>query len=388
MSGMEPQSAATSHLVRRRQGRMIAGVCQGIADHFHIDPLLVRIGFVVTTFFGGAGGIAYVAAWVLIPEEDERTSIGERVIREHRWGRIVGIVLICIAISSLARPLWWFHGGTVFAVLLIVGGLFLLSPGGFDRGDEPAPTTPPPSPPPPPAPPATALLDEPPGPPPPSSPSPPPPPSPESPPPRRRRRRGGIGSLTLGLLFVGGGAVGLTLAAGNSIEPTYVFAVGLIIVGAALVISTWLGRSYILIPIGVLLVGLMSVSTLIDVPFTGGVGDKEVTPFALADLQDEYHLGIGELRLDLTHVPFDRSTTRHVKATVGVGHLVVRLPRNAVVELHGHAGMGEVQFLDDHDGGIRVDRDLTLSAPGENAPHIVIDAEVGIGQVEVLDAAA
>ena len=397
MGPMEPQSAATARLVRRRHGRMIAGVCQGIADHFHIDPIIVRIAFVIATFFGGAGAIAYAAAWLLIPEEDERTSLGERVLHERRWGRIAGIVLIVIAISSLTPHMWWFHGGAFFAVLLIVGGLCLLSPGFAGReSDEPRPPPPPtPSTPaptaapstlapqtasssmPPPFPPSptTALLDE--------------PPPPPSPPPIRRRRRGGIGSLTLGLLFVAGGVVGLVVAAGNSIEPTYVFAVGLLVVGAALVISTWVGRSFILIPVGIVLVALMSASSVIDVPFTGGVGQKNITPFALSDLHDEYHLGIGELQVDLTHVTFDRGTTQHVKATVGIGHVLVRLPRNVVVELHGHAGMGEVRFLgDEHDGGIRVDRDATLSAPGESVPHVAIDAEVGIGQVEVVDAAA
>ena len=383
---MEPQSAATTRLVRRRHGRMIGGVCQGIADHFGIDVLIVRIGFVLAAVFGGAGAIGYVAAWLLIPDEHETTSIGERIFRDHHWGRIAGIVLISIAVSSLAGP-WWFHNGTFFAVLLIIGGLLLLTPGVFDR-TEPSPpstsSTPPPSTPP--APPPTMPFDEPPGPPP-----PPAPPTPEVPPPAppHRRRRGGIASLTIGLLFVGGGVVGLVIAAGNSVEPTYVFAGGLILVGAALVVSTWLGRSYILIPIGVLLVGLMSVSTVIDVPLSGGVGRRDIAPLTLSDLHDEYHLGIGELQLDLTHVTFDRGTTRHIKATVGIGHVLVRVPRNVVVELHGHAGMGAVQFLEDrHDGGIRVDRDATLSASGEGVPHIAIDAEVGIGQVEVRDAAA
>src|SRR3954463_10911937 len=102
MSGMEQDAPPTPRLVRRRHGRMIAGVCQGVADHFRIDPLLVRIGFVVTAFFGGAGAIAYVAAWLLLPEEDESTSIGERVVREHHWGRIAGFVLIAIAVSSVS----------------------------------------------------------------------------------------------------------------------------------------------------------------------------------------------------------------------------------------------------------------------------------------------
>ena len=55
---MEPQSVTTPRLVRQPHGRMIAGVCKGIADHFGIDPVLVRIAFVVASFFGGAGFIA------------------------------------------------------------------------------------------------------------------------------------------------------------------------------------------------------------------------------------------------------------------------------------------------------------------------------------------
>jgi predicted membrane protein len=124
------------------------------------------------------------------------------------------------------------------------------------------------------------------------------------------------------------------------------------------------------------------------VPITGGVGDQRATPSALADLHDQYHLGIGELRLDLSHLNFDRGTVHAVKATVGIGHVLVTLPRNATAELHGHAGLGEVRFLGQHNGGIRIDRDTTLSAGGESPPRIVLDVEVGIGQVEVVDAAA
>ena len=134
---MEPQSATTPRLVRRPEGRMIAGVCKGIADHFGIDPTLVRIAFIVVTFVGGAGAVAYGAAWLLIPEEGETTGIGERVVREHRWGRIAGFVLIAIAITTLARPVWWIGGHSLFAVLLIVGGLYLLSPGFDGRGAGP-----------------------------------------------------------------------------------------------------------------------------------------------------------------------------------------------------------------------------------------------------------
>jgi phage shock protein PspC (stress-responsive transcriptional regulator) len=59
----------SSLLVRPRRGRIIAGVCAGLADRFGLPRGLVRLGFVV---FGvvGAGEIAYVIAWIVMPKED------------------------------------------------------------------------------------------------------------------------------------------------------------------------------------------------------------------------------------------------------------------------------------------------------------------------------
>ena len=48
---------------------MIAGVCGGIAEYFNVDPTLVRIAWVLFTGLGGAGIIAYIIAWIIVPEE-------------------------------------------------------------------------------------------------------------------------------------------------------------------------------------------------------------------------------------------------------------------------------------------------------------------------------
>lgn len=60
---------ATSTLVRPRTGKIIAGVCAGLADRFGVSRGLVRLGFVV---FGivGAGEIAYIVAWIVMPKGD------------------------------------------------------------------------------------------------------------------------------------------------------------------------------------------------------------------------------------------------------------------------------------------------------------------------------
>lgn len=51
---------------RRREGRVIAGVCAALADRFGVSRFLVRLGFVI---FGlvGAGELAYLILWVVIP---------------------------------------------------------------------------------------------------------------------------------------------------------------------------------------------------------------------------------------------------------------------------------------------------------------------------------
>lgn len=58
-----------ARLVRPRRGKWIAGVCAGIADRFGVSRGLVRLLFVV---FGlvGAGEIAYLALWILMPKDD------------------------------------------------------------------------------------------------------------------------------------------------------------------------------------------------------------------------------------------------------------------------------------------------------------------------------
>jgi phage shock protein C len=60
---------ARERLVRPRQGRKIAGVCLGFAEYFDLDVALVRIVWAVCTLGGFVGGIAYLAAWIVMPDE-------------------------------------------------------------------------------------------------------------------------------------------------------------------------------------------------------------------------------------------------------------------------------------------------------------------------------
>lgn len=54
---------------RRRDGKLIAGVASGLADHLRLDPLHVRIAFALLTGLGGIGPVLYGAYWIFVPQE-------------------------------------------------------------------------------------------------------------------------------------------------------------------------------------------------------------------------------------------------------------------------------------------------------------------------------
>jgi phage shock protein PspC (stress-responsive transcriptional regulator) len=63
---------------------MVAGVAAGMADYFDIDPMLVRMGFVVLTLLGGLALPLYLAGWLLIPEEGADYSVAEELLARER----------------------------------------------------------------------------------------------------------------------------------------------------------------------------------------------------------------------------------------------------------------------------------------------------------------
>jgi phage shock protein C len=71
-------------LLRPRKGRLVAGVCAGLADYFGVDVNLVRLGFGVFTVFWGLGALIYVLAWLVLPEEGETSSILESLAARLR----------------------------------------------------------------------------------------------------------------------------------------------------------------------------------------------------------------------------------------------------------------------------------------------------------------
>lgn len=56
-------------LTRPKNNKVIAGVCAGIANYFNIDPVLVRIIWLVLLLFFGIGLFPYLILWVVMPEK-------------------------------------------------------------------------------------------------------------------------------------------------------------------------------------------------------------------------------------------------------------------------------------------------------------------------------
>lgn len=71
-------------LSRSRSERVLAGVCGGVAEFCSVDPNIVRLVFVIASFFGGAGVFVYVVGWAVVPEAGQSRSIAQRLLNQYQ----------------------------------------------------------------------------------------------------------------------------------------------------------------------------------------------------------------------------------------------------------------------------------------------------------------
>jgi phage shock protein PspC (stress-responsive transcriptional regulator) len=404
-------------LRRSNDDRMIAGVCGGLGRYTGVDPIIFRIVLATLAVFGGVGLVLYALAWLLVPDEATGTSGAERLRGSGRnplsvLGAVaLGVVGLIVLLDVLRHRN---NGQIALFIIVAVIAVVLFSRtttgrslvGNRANGPATGPTGgffgPNPTPPPAPAPsvaptvaPAAAYFEPGPtvtaplGPPAGFSPSrplyaapPPPPPKPPRPPSLLAPLALSVGVLVTGTLFA--------LDASHAIDITAqaVFAAALLTIGLALVIGTWIGRARTLIAVGTILTVCLAVTAAIDVPLRGGVGDRYYAPVAASELSSDYHLGIGDQTLDLTGFAANGKTV-HVTASVGVGRLLVRVPRTIAVVAHARAGAGDVGIVGDHTNGTHVNRTVSIPATtnratGTTTPgQLVLDLRVGVGVVDV-----
>jgi phage shock protein C len=110
MTGQTPPVAPPRLLRRSRGDRVIAGVCGGLGRYLGVDPVLLRVAFVVLAIAGGSGILFYVVAWIVIPEERPEEAVGAFEPAANATGRIlVGTALIALGTILLVdRFVSWF----------------------------------------------------------------------------------------------------------------------------------------------------------------------------------------------------------------------------------------------------------------------------------------
>ena len=70
----DKETIMSGKLLRTNDDRMIGGVCGGLGRYLKIDPVLVRLGFVLLTIYGGMGPVLYLLLLILMPLDSEYTE--------------------------------------------------------------------------------------------------------------------------------------------------------------------------------------------------------------------------------------------------------------------------------------------------------------------------
>ncbi len=127
-------------LYRSRNDKIIAGVCGGIAEHFNVDPLWIRLFAVLLALIDGIGIVLYIIAWILMPENPAQkqgkktmaestvakmTKKSEKKVRKHRGSFFFGFALIVVGAAYILRNMFDFEYVWAF-VLIALGAYFLM----------------------------------------------------------------------------------------------------------------------------------------------------------------------------------------------------------------------------------------------------------------------
>ena len=385
-SGYQPPPASGQRLLRRnKSNRVAAGVASGLGDYFGIDPVLFRVLFATSAFFGGAGILAYLLAWAAIPEEGTAHAPIDgwvAALRRRRvpvWAVVIigGLFLWLVAFS------WW-APGPFFPVIALVVLLIVFFTRRELQSTPPAPAAAPAD--------QTAPVNL-------SKGAPPASDQPawvrdarawlgESRAAARERRRRSLPVRITVFSALLAALGGLAVADGiDGIPMQWYFWTTLIVLGAgmlaALVLRRW---SWSLLP-------LVVPATIGAVAFAGssaslhdGIGQREWRPTATPAA--EYKLAFGQGVLDLRRMPAPTTPTS-IDVTLGAGQVKVIAPKtlNLTVTADVHAGQLDVDN-DRNDsgqanGGFEFNRTIDPPAGATGAP-VTVHVELADGNVTVL----
>ena len=379
--------------------RKIAGVAGGLGRHLNLDPTVVRVLLVVLCFFGGAGFVLYGAAWLLVPEEGRsegtvHTSPATRNVLLIAAGVVAALLLVGDGWGGVGFPWPLFLVGTGVVLYLVLrdrppraavppAGATFGGPAGAGPQYTGAQYT------------APAYAD--PtytgptytgptyaGPPPDGTPPWLPAPQPAYQPPRRKRGPRLFG-ITLALVALALGTLGLYEAGGGSVTDAAYPAVALAVVGLMLVVGSLVGRAG-----GLILLGLVAMVTLVATSVVGSfsgfdVRDGEhltVAPTSASAVRDSYRISTGRVYVDLSSLgdPQDLAG-RTIDVEARAGEVVVVLPDGVRSRVLADVdGPGQIDLPDHSAGGIGT----TITGDyGSGAGTVTIDTHLSAGHIDV-----
>jgi phage shock protein PspC (stress-responsive transcriptional regulator) len=364
--------------------RHVAGVAGGIARHLDVDPIIVRVALVVSVFFGGAGLLLYVAAWILVPEEgtaDEPLGLDQRSRTIALVG--VGVLALVAALGDWAGA-FWFPWPLAIGAALVVWFLHRKQQSSEPAGARPTaydgqvPTD------------SAANA---PG----YDPAYAPGYAPEYDPagpwasydrprrPRNPRKRGPILFwFTLALIALAEGVLGVVDVAGVPVADSAYPALALGITALMLVVGSFYGRAG-----GLILVGLVAALATAAATVGGSIGDEThyYAPTDASEVRDAYDFGGGRFTLDLSDVSdVDELDGRDVSID-GVGGVVdVVVPDGMDVDVSTQVVGGQSEVFDQRSDGFDITQDGFLDG-GDDVPDMSITIDLVGGEILVREAA-
>lgn len=128
-----PDEAEVRRLYRSRSDRVVAGVAGGLGEYLVIDPIWIRIGFVLLTIGGGAGVLIYLIMWLLVPQAPEGYEPPQTGARGSINGvAVIGLVFMIVGSIALVNTIAPSLGQYFWPVAFLAGGLALVI-GGLNR---------------------------------------------------------------------------------------------------------------------------------------------------------------------------------------------------------------------------------------------------------------
>lgn len=142
--------AEANRLYRSKTDKVIGGVSGGLGNYFNIDPVIVRVLFVLLAIFGGSGVLVYIIMWIVIPEQpyrfgnvehdqdEAKVNVGPKdTTTRTNTSLVAGIVLIAFGLLFLVDRLVPYYSIRDFwPLLLILAGFLLIRPEIFKTSNK------------------------------------------------------------------------------------------------------------------------------------------------------------------------------------------------------------------------------------------------------------